>query len=71
MSVEPLALPQLGEESVAWRQTPDTELPVTTDVVLIRSGRTVVLVTSYALKTAPPPATAEQVATAAADRLRG
>ena len=71
MAVQPLDLPQLGDESVAWRQTPDTKLPITTDVVLIRSGRTVALVTSYALKRAPDAATAEQAATAAADLLHG
>lgn len=69
MAVRPLNLPQLGDESVAWRQVPQTDLPITTDVVLIRSGRTVVLVTSYAVKEAPPEATVEQAATAAANRL--
>lgn len=71
MAVRPLQLAQLGDESVAWRQVPQTDLPITTDVVLIRSGRTVVLVTSYALKQAPPAATVEQAATAAANRLVG
>ncbi|GAB3590624.1 hypothetical protein GCM10027446_05890 [Angustibacter peucedani] len=69
MAVRPLDLPQLGDESVAWRQVPQTDLPITTDVVLIRSGRTVVLMTSYALKEAPPETTVKQAATAAANRL--
>lgn len=69
VAVTPLDLPQLGDESVAWRQVPQTDLPITTDVVMIRSGRTVVLLTSYALKQAPPEATVEQAATAAANRL--
>ena len=67
--VEPLRLPAFGDESLAWRQTPRTSLPVTTDVVLIRSGRTVVLVTSYALKQAPDDETARVAAQAAARRL--
>ncbi|GAA4348371.1 hypothetical protein [Angustibacter luteus] len=71
VAVQPLDVPQLGDESVAWRQAPDTQLPITTDVVLIRSGRTVALVTSYALKQAPDAATATQAATAAADLLHG
>ncbi|KQX66010.1 hypothetical protein [Angustibacter sp. Root456] len=69
IDVEPLRLPALGEESLAWRQTPRTSLPVTTDVVLIRTGRTVVLVTSYALKQAPDGDTARVAAQAAAKRL--
>lgn len=68
-SVEPLTLPTLGEDSVAWRQTSRTSLPITTDVVLIRSGRTVVLLTSYALKQAPDADTIARAARAAADRL--
>jgi hypothetical protein len=69
LAVQPLNLPSLGEESVAWRQVPRTDLPITTDVVMIRSGRTVVLITSYALKHAPPQQTVEQAAAAAAARL--
>ncbi|MGN6299603.1 MAG: hypothetical protein ACTHN8_00735 [Angustibacter sp.] len=69
IDVRPLSLPTFGEESLAWRQTPRTTLPVTTDVVLIRSGRTVVLVTSYALKQAPDDDTARVAAQAAARRL--
>ncbi len=69
VAVEPLDLPQLGDESVGWRQVARSELPITTDVVLIRRGRTIVLVTSYALKAPPPTSTIEQAATAAADRL--
>lgn len=68
-AVQPLALPRLGEDSVAWRQVPQTDLPITTDVVLIRTGRTVVLVTSYAIKEAPSEQTVQQAAQAAAQKF--
>lgn len=69
LDVQRLDVPPLGDESVAWSQTARTDVPITTDVVMIRSGNTVALVTSYALKTPPDPDVVMRAAQAVAARL--
>lgn len=58
-SVEPLTVKGAPEDSVAWRQTSQGELPVTSDLLLTRRGTTAVLLMSYALKAKPDPAVLE------------
>lgn len=60
-----LDLRQFGEDSVAWRQQVDGDRPIPTDVVLMRKGRTVVLVTSYTFGRDTDPQTIVDAATAA------
>ncbi len=63
--VRTLALRQFGEDSIAWHQEVDGERPVPTDVVLMRKGRTIVLVTSYTFEAATDPQTILDAAAAA------
>ncbi|MGV3758837.1 MAG: hypothetical protein ACO1PW_04740, partial [Actinomycetota bacterium] len=44
------------EESVAWRQTSQGDLPITSDQLLVRRGDVAVLLVSYALRATPDPA---------------
>jgi hypothetical protein len=53
--VEPLDVPGLASTDVAWRQTSQGDLPITSDIVLARRGTSAVLLMSYALRTAPDP----------------
>ncbi|GAB3680312.1 hypothetical protein [Angustibacter aerolatus] len=69
MRVRPLQLRQFADDSVAWHQEA-VDRPVPTDVVLMRRGRTVVLVTSYTLGRVGDVGVVEQAATAAEALLR-
>lgn len=57
--VAPLTVKGAPAESVAWRQTTTGELPITSDLVLVRRGDTAVLLMSYALRKTPDPAVLE------------
>lgn len=63
-AVEPLAVAGAPEESVAWRQTSQGDVPITSDQLLVRRGDVAVLFVSYALKAVPDPAVLEQAARA-------
>jgi hypothetical protein len=69
LAVSPLELPTFAEQSVAWHQVSTSSPQVPTDVVLMRRGRTIVLVTSYTFERATDPGTVLAVARAAAQRL--
>ncbi|NPC95262.1 hypothetical protein [Nocardioides sp. zg-DK7169] len=55
-TVEPLTVKGAPPDSVAWRQTSRGRLPVTADVVVVRSGDAAVTLMSYALRDTPDPA---------------
>jgi hypothetical protein len=63
-SVEPLTVAGAPNESVAWRQTSQGDIPITSDQLLVRRGDVAVLFVSYALKAVPDPAVLEQAARA-------
>jgi hypothetical protein len=58
-TVEPLRVEGAPAQSVSWRQTSQGELPITSDLVLVRRGDTGVLLMSYAIRKAPDPAVLE------------
>lgn len=68
-TVSPLDLPRFADQSVAWHQVAASSPQVPTDVVLMRQGRTIVLVTSYTFGRATDPDAVLAAARAAADRL--
>jgi hypothetical protein len=47
LAISPLDVGDYGDQSVAWHQEPTSGPHVPTDVVLMRRGRTIALVTSY------------------------
>lgn len=53
--VEPLEVAGAPEDSVAWRQTVQGRLPVTSDQLLVRRGPAAVLLVSYAIRAEPDP----------------
>ena len=63
-TVEPLVVPDAPADSVAWRQTSQGDIPITSDQLLVRRGDVAVLLVSYALKAIPDPAVLEQAARA-------
>ena len=63
-TVEPLVVPDAPADSVAWRQTSQGDIPITSDQLLVRRGDAAVLLVSYALKATPDPAVLEQAALA-------
>lgn len=63
-TVEPLEVPGAPEDSVAWRQTSQGDIPITSDQLLVRRGDAAVLFVSYALKATPDAAVLEQAAAA-------
>lgn len=54
--VEPLTVKGAPADSVAWRQTSQGELPITADLVVVRSGDSAITLMSYALRATPDPA---------------
>ena len=58
-TVEPLTVEGAPEESIAWRQTSQGELPITSDLLLVQRGESGVLLMSYAIRRAPDPAVLE------------
>lgn len=63
-TVEPLTVAGAPEDSVAWRQTSQGDVAITSDQLLVRRGDVAVLLVSYALKAIPDPAVLEQAARA-------
>jgi hypothetical protein len=63
-TVEPLTVDGAPEDSVAWRQTSQGDVPITSDQLLVRRGDVAVLFVSYALKAIPDPDVLEQAANA-------
>ena len=58
-TVEPLTVDGAPEQSVAWRQNSQGELPITSDLLLVQRGESGVLLMSYAIRKAPDPAVLE------------
>lgn len=58
-TVEPLTVKGAPAQSVAWRQTSQGELPITSDLVLVQRGDSGVLLMSYAIRKAPDPTVLE------------
>lgn len=62
--VEPLTVEGAPDDSVAWRQTSQDDLPITADLLLIRRGDSAVMLMSYALRADPDPAVLARAAAA-------
>lgn len=54
-TVEPLEVPGLAATDVAWRQTVQGELPITSDILITRRGTTAITLMSYVLRGSPDP----------------
>lgn len=67
--ITPLDVGRFADQSVAWHQEPTSGPHVPTDVVLMRRGRTIALVTSYTFGRSTDPAAIRAAAAAAATRL--
>jgi hypothetical protein len=63
-TVEPLIVDGAPEDSVAWRQTSQGDVPITSDQLLVRRGDVAILFVSYALKAIPEPSALEHAARA-------
>lgn len=68
-AITPLDVGRYADQSVAWHQEPTSGPHVPTDVVLMRRGRTIALVTSYTLGKVTDPAAIRAAAAAAESRL--
>lgn len=53
-TVEPLDVPGLAPDDVAWRQTSVAERPITADYLITRRGTSAVVLVSYAISGPPP-----------------
>lgn len=69
LSISPLDVGDYADQSVAWHQEPTSGPHVPTDVVLMRRGRTIALVTSYTFGRSPEPGAIRAAAAAAESRL--
>lgn len=63
-SVEPLTVKGAPADSAAWRQTSQGDLPITADVLVVRSGDSAVTLMSYALRDTPDPSVLVRAAAA-------
>lgn len=63
-SVEPLTVEGLTDSGVAWRQTSEGDLPVTSDIVLLDRGPVSVLLMSYVVRGTPDPEVLRQAVAA-------
>ncbi len=52
-TVEPLTVKGAGPDTVAWRQTSQGDLPITSDILITRRGNATVTLMSYALRGEP------------------
>jgi hypothetical protein len=69
LAITPLDVGAYADQSVAWHQEPTSGAHVPTDVVLMRHGRTIALVTSYTVGRSTDPAAIRAAAAAAASLL--
>lgn len=53
--VEPLTVEGAPDDSVAWRQTSQGDVPITSDLLLVPRGTSAVMLMSYALRDTPEP----------------
>lgn len=67
-TVEPLTVAGAPDDSVAWRQTSQGQVPITSDLVLVPRGDTAVMLMSYALRDTPDPRVLEQAVAALPER---
>jgi hypothetical protein len=54
--IKPLELDGAGPEVITWRQTPESDPGLTTDLAFFRRGNTMIVFLSYALRVQPDPA---------------
>lgn len=62
--IEPLELDSVGSEVVTWRQVPESNPALITDLAFFRRGDTVIAFLSYSIRHEPDPKVLEQAITA-------
>jgi hypothetical protein len=54
--IKPLELDDVGPEVISWRQTPESDPGLTTDLAFFRRGGTMIVFLSYSIRAEPDPA---------------